>query len=413
MFAQHKCLSVFPGAPFRSTKAAINLFTSPTAKCTTSKDVLSLGSNGSVGLLRVLFNAISATQLAAYESLFCARDFCPTADPVLMKSTGVRAVMAMVWFIAVIGPVIAQAEEPSRACSSIARYDVVPMPFIPRLVTPSGVVAGITELDRAVVWHRKSGIEELGVPEGFEFTEPVAVMPSGEVLINAIDANGHKRAAFTYSKHLFVALAGKQTWAHGVGAPGMIVGEWVPEGGTTADAVYWSDAVPHSIGLCCGGILKAVNERGKMIGEAYDERGHFHAFSWSPSDGQHIIDPTDTYSSAVAINNAGHILLQVGDAGYLYDTGHPGHLDLAGKGYTRVQALNECDVVVGGYGPVAEDYHAFVWSQAQGFRDLDSFLPADSGWKLRSATAINDRGEIVGSGKWHGAERGFLLIPRH
>src|ERR1700685_4617987 len=121
---------------------------------------------------------------------------------------GVREVTAMAWFIAVMGPVIAQAEEPSRACSSIARYNVVPLPFIPRLVTPSGVVAGITELHRAVVWQRKSGVEELSVPEGFESTEPVAVMPSGEVLINALDAKGHTRAAFTYSNHLFVALKG-------------------------------------------------------------------------------------------------------------------------------------------------------------------------------------------------------------
>jgi hypothetical protein len=326
----------------------------------------------------------------------------------------VREVMAMAWFITVLVPVIAQAEKPSRACSSIAQYTVVPLPFAPMLVTPSGVVAGITELRRAVVWHRKSGVEELGVPEGFYFSEPVAVMPSGEVLVNAFDAKGHKRAAFTYSNHQFVALTGKQTWAHGAGAPGMIVGEWVPEGGgTITDAVYWSAAVPHSIGLCCGGILKAVNLRGKMIGEAYDDRGHYHAFSWSPSDGQHTIDPTDEYSSAVAINNAGHILLQVGDEGYLYVTGQPRHLGLSGKGHTGVQALNDCDVVIGGYGPVAERYHAFVWSQAQGFKDLDSLLPADSGWKLRSATAINDRGEIVGSGKWHGAKRGFLLLPRH
>jgi hypothetical protein len=324
-----------------------------------------------------------------------------------------REVMAMAWLIAMMGPLIAPAAQPSRACSRISHYDVVPLPFIPRLVTPSGVVAGITELRRAVVWRRHSGVEELSVPEGFNFTEPVAVLPGGAVLINAFDAEDHRRSAFTYSNHLFVALPGKQTWAHGVGAPGMIVGEWVPEGGTTADPVYWSDTVPHRIDLCCGGILKAVNEHGKMIGEAYDDRGHFHAFSWSPADGQHSIDPTDAYSSAVAINNAGHVLLQVGGEGYLYDIGHPRHLDLSAKGYNSVQALNDCDVVIGGYGPVAERYHAFVWSQAQGFRDLDSFLSADSGWKLRSATAINDRGEIVGSGKWHGVDRGFLLLPQH
>jgi hypothetical protein len=326
---------------------------------------------------------------------------------------GVREVMVMAWFIGVMGPVIAQAKEPSRACSSIARYNVVPLPFTPRLITPSGMVAGITEPRRAVVWHRKSGVEELSIPEGFNFTEPVAVMPTGEVLIDAFDAEGHKRGAFTYSNHLLVALPGKQTWARGVGAPGMIVGEWVPEGGTTTDAVYWSNTVPHSIGLCCGGVLKAVNERGTMIGDAYDDRGHYHAFSWSLADGQRIIDPTDAYSSAVAINRAGHILLQVGGEGYLYDTGQLRHLDLSVKFYNSIQAMNDCDAVIGGYGPEGEHYRAFLWSRTRGFRDLNSFLPADSGWKLKSAAAINDRGEIVGSGRWHGDARGFLLIPRH
>ena len=186
---------------------------------------------------------------------------------------GMRKVMVMAWFIGVMAPVIAQAGEPSRSCSNLARYDVVPLPFTPRLITPSGVVAGITELRRAVVWHRTSGVEALSIPEGFNFTEPVAVMPAGEVLLDAFDASGHKRGAFTYSNHHFVALAGKQTRAHGVGAPGMIVGEWVSEGGTTTDAVYWSNTVPHTVGLCCGGVLKAVNERGSMVGDAYDERG--------------------------------------------------------------------------------------------------------------------------------------------
>jgi probable HAF family extracellular repeat protein len=323
------------------------------------------------------------------------------------------SVAAVVWLIALMGPVLVQAEEPSRMCKSIARYTVEPLPFTPTIVTPSGVVAGITDLHRAVVWHRETGVEELSVPQGFSFTEPVAVMASGDVLVNAFDDKDHHRAAFTYSNHRFVALAGKQTWAHGMGKPGLIVGEWVPEGGITTQAVFWSGTVPHSIGLCCGGILKAVNERGTVIGEAYDDRGHYHAFSWSASDGQHIIDPADAYSSAVAINNAGHILVQVRREGYLYGDGHLSHLDLAGKSFHRVQGLNNCDVVVGGYGPVAEGYKAFIWSKAQGARDLDSILPADSGWKLGTATAINDRGEIVGSGKLHGAKRGFLLIPQH
>jgi len=49
---------------------------------------------------------------------------------------------------------------------------------------------------------------------------------------------------------------------------------------------------------------------------------------------------------------------------------------------------------------------------------MNSLIPSDSGWTLESATAINDRGEIVGRGDFHRAaqghddDRGFLLIPR-
>ena len=40
--------------------------------------------------------------------------------------------------------------------------------------------------------------------------------------------------------------------------------------------------------------------------------------------------------------------------------------------------------------------------------DLNSLLPAGSGWTLDEATAINDRGQIVGEGYYHGVECGFL-----
>ena len=307
----------------------------------------------------------------------------------------------------------AHAATPSHECHKVTRYSVIELPFIPKVISSSGEVAGITELHHAVLWHRKSGLEELSVPEGFKYTDPVAITPTGDVLIDAFDAKGHGRGAFAWSNHAFVALAGNQTWARGFGASDTIVGEWVPDGKTATDAVYWKNAAPHSLGLCCGGMLKAVNERGDMVGDAYDAQGHYHAFRWSPDSGQHSIDPTDAYSSAVAINNSRHVLLQVGSEAYLDDTRHLRHLALSAKFYNSAQSLNDCDVVVGAFGPDSEHYRAFLWSGAQGFRDLNSFVPTDSGWELQSAAAINNGGEIVGSGELRGADRGFLLVPKY
>lgn len=43
--------------------------------------------------------------------------------------------------------------------------------------------------------------------------------------------------------------------------------------------------------------------------------------------------------------------------------------------------------------------------------DLNSFLPANSGWELFIANGINERGQIIGTGRFNGQNRGFLLTP--
>ena len=43
--------------------------------------------------------------------------------------------------------------------------------------------------------------------------------------------------------------------------------------------------------------------------------------------------------------------------------------------------------------------------------DLNSRLPAGSGWVLEAATAINDSGEIVGWGRHNGVRHAYRLSP--
>jgi hypothetical protein len=43
--------------------------------------------------------------------------------------------------------------------------------------------------------------------------------------------------------------------------------------------------------------------------------------------------------------------------------------------------------------------------------DLSTLIPADSGWKLVDALAINNRGQIVGTGVHNGKQAAFLLTP--
>ncbi len=54
--------------------------------------------------------------------------------------------------------------------------------------------------------------------------------------------------------------------------------------------------------------------------------------------------------------------------------------------------------------------HAFLWNNGT-MRDLNSLLPAKSGWELTTALDINNKGQIAGSGKFNGQTRAFLLTP--
>ncbi len=56
------------------------------------------------------------------------------------------------------------------------------------------------------------------------------------------------------------------------------------------------------------------------------------------------------------------------------------------------------NVIVGSAGPFADSDHAFIWDKQQGYRDLNDLIAPGSGWVLRAASAINEKGAIVGWG---------------
>ena len=77
--------------------------------------------------------------------------------------------------------------------------------------------------------------------------------------------------------------------------------------------------------------------------------------------------------------------------------------------------LNNMGQVVGNYwdgcGKMDGCPYPFIWENGQSLL-LDDLIPNDSGWKLYSASAINDLGQIVGIGLTPNEEyHGFLLNP--
>ena len=177
-------------------------------------------------------------------------------------------------------------------------------------------------------------------------------------------------------------------------------------------------------------ILKSINDSGYSVGYKYK-----YGLSGSQSI---LIDPnvpinnkTDvTYlpipagGSAADINNSNMIVGTTGsDAqttpvtytqAYLldYNSNYLTVLPILEGGLrSSANDINEYNQVVGSSETMvgtAMANHAFLWQQADGTTiDLNQWAPA--GWTLTTATAINDNGDIVGTGTFNGVVHGFLL----
>ena len=102
----------------------------------------------------------------------------------------------------------------------------------------------------------------------------------------------------------------------------------------------------------------------------------------------------------------------------LWTNGQIQDLGTLGGSNSAALAINAAGQVVGNSTTIAEVVagggtavqHAFLWDNGV-MTDLNSLLPAGSGWFVFGALAINDAGQIVGNGIFKGQERACLLTP--
>jgi probable HAF family extracellular repeat protein len=86
---------------------------------------------------------------------------------------------------------------------------------------------------------------------------------------------------------------------------------------------------------------------------------------------------------------------------------------LPGASDSAALGINNVGQVVGGsFYSATNELHALVWSPSTGMLDLNNLIPANSGWLLQFANAINDKGQIVGQGTLNGQTEAFLLTPQ-
>ncbi len=182
----------------------------------------------------------------------------------------------------------------------------------------------------------------------------------------------------------------------------------------------------------------ALNDRGQVVGTAQtDTLSPFgsrvsHAFVWERGTMTDLGSPVaDRYSTALAISRDGDVAGEANVAtvsGCCNDTYHAvlwsdGAIvdlhawlpaELATVRHSRATDVNSDGGIVGHvsgfFGFPTIDGRAVLWHDGHA-HDLNDFLPPDSGWVLRSAEGINERGQIVGYGTFQGHTRAFLLNP--
>lgn len=174
--------------------------------------------------------------------------------------------------------------------------------------------------------------------------------------------------------HDLGTLGGSSSDAYGSNAAGWIVGSAMTRYDWARRAFFRRDGPLQDLGTLGGSDseARAINDLGQIVGWAHVTSGTEHAF--------------------------------------LYRDGTMLDLDPMGLDASRAYGINSAGEVVGDVDDARGGVRAFHFD-GRVMRDLNTLIPAGSGWILTAAYAINDRGQIAGMGRLRGRGRAFLLTP--
>lgn len=210
-------------------------------------------------------------------------------------------------------------------------------------------------------------------------------------------------------------LSGPGSYSNAINAGGQVTGMHTVDGEGrvfTASA----DGTVIDLGTMPGGNWSSgygINAAGDIAGYGMGPTG-FGAFSWSEDAGyQSLGGLGGTNSYAMGINDHGAVTGHAQtSAGYLravlWINGVASNLGTLGGNASYGYGVNNLGQVAGYSWTAAGQQHAFVYAGGL-MLDLNDLIAPESGWVLREAYAINDAGQIAGTGTLHGVVRAFRL----
>lgn len=242
--------------------------------------------------------------------------------------------------------------------------------------------------------------------------------------------------AFLYSQGTMTdlgTLAGLTGYssAHAINRAGDIVGESSVSFSQvgTIDAVLYSGTKVTDLGALSGDYSAAfaINNQGVIVGESDIVQAgvtNVHAFVYTNGVSTRMTDLGTlggTYSSARGVNDSGTIVGEsdalVGGASethaFMFQNGVMTDLGTFGGSSSSASAINAAGLIVGYATDTNGVSDAFLYDGSR-MINLNAYLPpASSGWtNFASADAINDAGQIAGSGFLaDGSYHAYLLTP--
>lgn len=238
---------------------------------------------------------------------------------------------------------------------------------------------------------------------------PVRISNAGQIAAwTQVGGEDHAYAWQNGTSYDLGGLAGALwTYAHDINSSGVIVGaSGGVNGGASMTPFIYENGVMSALPQIANqidGMAYGINDSGLAVG--YAQRGGQEstvALTWNRGQINILLDAPNYYSAAMAVNNAGQIILssvpnptlhETGWIAYLEQNGSLKTLPSLGGWMTLPVAINDLGQVVG-YStlPGVNSSHAVLWQKGVA-TDLN---PEDTGANS-NAYGINNSGQIVGA----------------
>jgi uncharacterized membrane protein len=187
---------------------------------------------------------------------------------------------------------------------------------------------------------------------------------------------------------------------------------WQPTNanGTTGELVDLNPTTPAN----SQSQAEAINDSGVVAGVVNGVASTYNGGRWTSLAGTAAAGTPSAIDSSGQIIGSVFVSANIPQEAFLYSSGKTTLLGvLSGNVRSKALAINDSGQVVGSStGPGRRVVSTAVIFTTSGPVDLNTLIPANSGWTLVAANGINDAGQIVGLGGFSGeGEHAFLLTP--